>query len=649
MTAPRTGLAITVLAVVLCLFTIVEVNYPLLGPQSQLAIFAGLGLVLCFLTQPVHERLRRNRVARTIDGVLIALAVACCAFVVVQSEPLFRSLWFGGQSLGNRAGQETAVDIVVGTIGLVLIVEATRRSIGWALPILAATFLAFAKFGPFLPDWLFPHRGYDLERIVSQTFLHSQGVFGVALRVMFTYVFLFVVFGAVLQATGATQFIIDFAQRILGGSPGGPAKVAVLSSGLMGSLSGSAVANTATTGTFTIPLMRSSGFRPEIAAGIEAAASSGGALVPPVMGAGAYMMLEIINPPVTYLQIVRAALIPAVLYYFSLFLIVHFTARRIGAPSTKPTAERRSFVEYEGLVFLSGFLGLILLLAAGYTVFRSVSLALVIVLVVAAFNPRTRVGIRRAVEALTRAGRDVVPLVTAAACVGIIIGVVTLTGVGTKLPTAILSLSEGQLISALVLIMVSSIVLGMGLPSAVCYLLMATLVGPVLGQLGVVPLGAHLFIFYFGMMSMVTPPVALAAYTAASIARSGIMKTAFAAFRFALVGFTLPYMFVLRPALLMLDSEGGNAAIGDVLIATGLAVLGILPLAACIAGYLFARLSWPFRALLLVAAILLLLPGSEMTSGRVGDIVVDGLGIALFAGVALTSWLGRTRGRPTAA
>ena len=560
MTAPRTGLATTVLAVALCLFTIVEVNYPLLGPQSQLAIFACLGLVLCFLSRPAHERLRHNRVARATDAVLITLTVACCAFVVVQSAPLFRSLWIGGQSLGNRAGQESTIDIIVGTVGLVLIIEATRRSIGWALPVLAFAFLAFARFGPILPDWLFAHRGYDLERIVSQTFLHSQGVFGVALRVMFTYVFLFVVFGAVLQATGATQFIIDFAQRLLGGSPGGPAKVAVLSSGLMGSLSGSAVANTATTGTFTIPLMRSSGFPPETAAGVEAAASSGGALVPPVMGAGAYMMLEIINPPVTYLQIVRAALIPALIYYFSLFLIVHFTAKRIGTSRPAPTAKRRSFIEYEGLVFLSGFAGLILLLVAGYTVFRSVSLALVIVLVVAAFNPKTRVGFGRAVEAMTRAGKDVIPLVTAAACVGIIIGVVTLTGVGTKLPTAILSLSEGQLLSALVLIMVSSIVLGMGLPSAVCYLLMATLVGPVLGELGVVPLGAHLFIFYFGMMSMVTPPVALAAYTAASIARSGIMKTAFAAFRFALVGFTLPYMFVLRPALLMLDSEGGTAA-----------------------------------------------------------------------------------------
>jgi len=637
----RSRPTITVLAVMLCLFTVTEVNYPFLGPQAQLAIFATLGLTICFVIYPIHERLRNNRALRLLDALLIALTVGCGAFVVMQTEPFFERLWIGGQSLGNRAGQEATIDVIVGMVGLLLVLEATRRSIGWALPLLALAFLAFARLGPILPDWLFPHRGYGLERIVSQTFLHSQGVFGVALRVMFTYVFLFVVFGAVLQTTGATQFIIDFARRVFGTAPGGPAKVAVLSSGLMGSLSGSAVANTATTGTFTIPLMRSSGFRPEVAGGVEAAASSGGALVPPVMGAGAYMMLEIINPPVTYLQIIRAALIPGILYYLSLFLIVHFTAKRIGAPRSETPAKGVALFEYEGLVFLAGFSSLILLLAAGYTVFRAVSLALLIVLLVAAFKPRTRVDPKKLLDALTRAGRDAVPLVSAAACVGIVIGVVTLTGVGTKLPTAILSLAQGNLLSALVLIMVSSIILGMGLPSAVCYLLLATLVGPVLSDLGVVPLGAHLFIFYFGMMSMVTPPVALAAYTAASIAGSGIMQTALAAFRFALVGFTLPYMFVLRPALLMLDSEGETAAPVDVLSATVLAVLGILPLAACIAGYMFARLAWVSRVLLFAAAILLLLPGSELTGGQASNVVIDALGILIFAGVAVASW--RTR------
>jgi TRAP transporter 4TM/12TM fusion protein len=620
------------LAVVLCLFTVFEVNYPLLGPQGQLAIFAGLGLVLCFLHRPIHPRLRNSRAMAILDWLLAALSVLACLFVVIQTQPLFERFWLGGVSLGNRAGQETAIDTAVGVLGLVLVVEATRRSIGWALPLLALAFLAYAHFGSALPDWLFPHRGYGVERIVAQTFLHSQGVFGVALRVMFVYVFLFVLFGAFLKASGATRFIIDFAQRALGGTPGGPAKVAVLSSGMMGSLSGSAVANTATTGTFTIPLMRSAGFKPEVAAGVEAAASSGGALVPPVMGAGAYMMLEIIDPPVTYLQIIRAALLPAVLYYFSLLLIVHFHAKRVGVRERRPSTGR--ILEYEGLIFLAGFATLLLLLLAGYTVFRAASVSLVAVVVVGSLNPRTRLSLRKVLDALFDAARDTIPLVSAAACVGILIGIVTLTGVGTKLPSSILALAQGNLLAALALIMVSSIILGLGLPSAVCYLLMATLVGPVLGQLGIVPLGAHLFIFYFGMMSMVTPPVALAAYAAASMAGAKIMQTGLAAFRFALVGFTLPYMFVLRPELMMLSPDGGMAHWSAVLAALVTAVLGIVPLAVAISGHLFAPVASTQRALLLVSAGLLLLPADRFAVAGTRLPILSGIGLAILAVIA---------------
>ena len=324
--------------VILSVFTLVEVNYPLLAPQSRLGLFALFGLVICFLNIPVHPRLTANPVARGLDVVMALLATICCGYIVVHTDPLFQGWWIDGQSLGNRAGFETATETVIGLVGLVVIIEAARRSLGWAMPVLSIAFLLYAVVGSSFPSWLFPHRGYSVDRIVAQTFLHSQGVFGVALSVMFTYVFLFVIFGAFLEATGATRFIVDFAQRVFGRSPGGPAKVAVLASGLMGSLSGSAVANTATTGTFTIPMMRSAGFKPITAAGVQAAASSGGALMPPVMGAGAYMMLEIVSPPVSYLEIVRAALIPALLYYLSLLLIVHFHARRmsiaVGDPST---------------------------------------------------------------------------------------------------------------------------------------------------------------------------------------------------------------------------------------------------------------------------------------------------------------------------
>ena len=529
-------------------------------------------------------------------------------------------------------------------------IEAARRALGLALPLLAIAFLLYALFGASFPDWLFPHRGYTIPRVVAQTFLHAQGVFGVALNVMFTYVFLFVIFGAFLEATGATRFIVDFAQRVFGRSSGGPAKVAVLSSGLMGSLSGSAVANTATTGTFTIPMMRSAGFQPVTAAGVQAAASSGGALMPPVMGAGAYMMLEIIEPPVTYLEIIRAALIPAILYYLSLLLIVHLHARRVSvtaagddfggdranddAATSSPAAggdARRT--RAAGLVFAVALGSLILFLLLGYTAFRAVTLSLAAIVVTSTFHPATRLDPRRTLGGLVAAARGVVPLVTAAACVGIVIGIVTLTGVGTRLPATIIPLAQQSLFLALVLIMISSIILGMGLPSAVCYLLMATLIGPVLGDLGVIPLAAHLFIFYFGMMSMVTPPVALAAYAAASIAGTRIMPTGFAAFRFALVGFTLPYMFIYRPELLMLTSAGEPAGWLALLLPVAIATLGVACFAAGIAGQLRAPLGAGLRLAVFAAAALLLAPGPTASVAGIALPILDLAGVVLFGAV----------------
>jgi TRAP transporter 4TM/12TM fusion protein len=600
-----------ILAAALAVFTLVEVNHPTLQPQSQLAIFALLGYMLCFQAFPIHARFAAARWRAWVDVPIALLAAGCCAYVVVQTEPFFQGAWIDGRPLGERAGAESSLDLIVGGLGLLLVLEAARRALGLALPLLAMTFLAYAFAGPLLPDWMFPHRGYSVDRVISQTFLQGQGVFGIALKVMFSYVFLFVVFGTFLEATGATGFLVDWARRLLSGSRGGPAKVAVVSSGLLGSLSGSAVANTAATGTFTIPLMRSAGFSAADAAGVTAAASSGGALVPPVMGAGAYMMLEIIDPPVTYLEIIRAAIIPAVLYYASLLLLVHFQGLRqgVGAAPVEALPDAPTS-RYPGVVFIAGLGALLGLLLAGYTVFRAVSLALGVILVVAAVKRETRVTLDKARQSIVRAAAGGVPLVTAAACVGIVIGIVVLTGIGTKLPALIVPLAEESLLLALILIMVSSIVLGMGLPSAVCYLLLATLIGPVLGRLGVVPLAAHLFIFYFGMMSMVTPPVALAAYTAASIAGTGVLEASWAAFRFALVGFTLPYMFVFRPELLLLAPAGEELSWARVLYALVVALLGITALAGALAGYLRGPLGWAGRGTLVISAALLLYPGA---------------------------------------
>ena len=691
------------LGVGLCFFVLFEVNYSLLLPQSSLAVFVGSGLLLCFLAFPVHSRLASNRWLRCLDLVLGLAAAGACAYVVVQTEPAFQHLWSGGRSLGNRAGIETGADILFGLIGLVLVLEAARRSIGWIVPALALVFVAHTLYcyyslrsgWPVLPDWLFPHAGQNPRDVVGTTFLQSLGVFGPAASVMFRYVFLFVVFGAFLEMSGATQFIMRFAERAFGTKPGGPAKVAVVSSGLLGSLSGSAVANAVTTGAFTIPMMRSNGFKRHIAAAVEAAAASGGALVPPVMGAGAYMMLEIVEPQVTFLQIVQAALLPAVLFYLSIFLIVHFYSRRIGTPEREgePPPVRR----FDAVVFISALGTLILLLVLRFSPFRAVTGSLIVILLLAVLrkefdlprrlryltagcfgavaivhqlvwadtpgNPSFRqlfeswlssgiiamLGLLvfgliheawrpHILGALTKAARNGIPLVAASACVGTIIGIVQQTGIAVDFSAAIKSVVATNLFLALLGIMFTSLVLGMGVPSVVCYLLMATLMGSLLSELGVIPLAAHLFIFYFGMMSMVTPPVALAAYASSSLAQAPVMPTALAAFRFSLVGFTLPFMFVYRPALLLMDEDGaslfaaGAAGLPPLLLALGAAVVGILALAAGISGYLRATLSPPLRALMLVAAALLLVP--DLGGAAVG-IVVNGLGAVLFATLAV--------------
>ncbi|MYB02279.1 TRAP transporter fused permease subunit, partial [Candidatus Poribacteria bacterium] len=629
-----------VVSVLLCLFILVEVNYPQLAPQSELALFAMLGLIVVFLRYPIHSHFGEarkpklavksadNPVFQTLDVVCIGSVIACFGYVVTQTEPIFQGFWLDGRSLGDRAGAELSLDYIVGGVGLILVLEATRRSIGLTLPLLSLAFLLYAGFGQFMPDGLFPHRGYSVQRIISQTFLHSQGTFGIALRVMFTYVFLFVLFGTLLERTGATSYVLDLARRVFGASAGAPAKVAVLSSGMMGSLSGSAVANTATTGTFTIPLMQRSGFPPTIAGGIEAAASSGGALVPPIMGAAAYMMLEIVEPAVTYLEIIRAALLPAILYYTGMLCMVHFAAKsRRHTPRNAHSSEETSgdaskekrgkLLTLQGFIFLAAFVTLIGVLLIGATAFRAVSWSLLIVIAITLLgylirrirgqpsNTETGVGasdLRQGINFLIapceRAAQSGVSLIAAAACVGIILGVVTLTGIGSKLPSVLLPLASTNLVLALFFLMISTIILGMGLPSSVCYLLMAILVGPVLLDLGVVPLAAHFFIFYFGMMSMVTPPVALAAYAAAAIAGSGIMATGFAAFRFALVGFALPYAFVMRPALLWLNSDGDIPGLWTVFGNFSLTLFGTVIFAAAIAGYVFNRLALWTRGIL---------------------------------------------------
>lgn len=727
-----TKAAITVLGILLCFYTLGEVNYNTLKPLSGKAGFILIGMSLCFLVYPVHPKLKDNKAARFTDVLLAALTVVCCGYVIVQTQPLFESLWVGGQSIENRAGNESQLDFVIGCVGLLLVLESTRRSIGWVVPALALVFVghsyycfASIQYGlPEVPDWLLPQSGQSVQTIVVKTFFHS-GVFSEAAKVMFKYVFLFVVFGAFLEMSGATQFIIDFATKTFGRIQGGPAMVSVLASGLMGSLSGSAVANAVTTGSFTIPMMRSARFPNHIAGGITAAAASGGALVPPVMGAGAYMILEIVQPEGGFVTIMKAAIIPAVLYYLSLLAIVFFYSRRLGteALDTGQIQERRLSV-FEGGVFFGALFVLIGLLFLGFSPFRSVSGALAVILVCATMrkelaislsarmaalasfivvlivhqltrnvdpqsvsellrpflapgwiDPRTdAVSLVLLIEsilsstivgmfgllvfglihpawrpemtkALTRSAKNGISLVAASACVGIVIAIVTTTGIAGDFSSEIKGLVESNLLYALLGIMACSIVLGMGVPSVVCYLLMAYLMGTLLDQLGVIPLAAHLFIFYFGMMSMVTPPVALAAYASASIAEAKIMQTAMAAFRFSLVGFTLPFMFVYRPELLMLSDSPDGASVVMIVLQTLAAAIGIIALASGLAGYFRGSLSIFSRVLMFASASLLLYPGRNgIEAGPAVFYYTDLIGFVLFAVLAALPGAGSDAG-----
>lgn len=706
---------ITILGIGICLFTLAEINLNWMQPQASLALFTLFGMLACFIElacQPAKAKNAdsapltwRDRWHGPIHWVLAVASALCFGYIVIQTEPWARGWWWNGTSLGNRVAQETMVDYAIGLIGLLLVLYATGRTIGWIVPGLALALclhswycFGSSQYGwPELPSWLLPHRGQGLKDLVSTTFLQSQGVLGQAMAVMFRYVFLFIVFGALLEMSGATEFIIEFSKRVFGRSTGGPAKMAVLASGMMGSLSGSAVANAVTTGAFTIPMMKNDGFKPHDAAAVEAAAGSGGALVPPVMGAGAYMMLEFIQPAVSFTDIAMAALIPSLLYYFSLFMSVHFYAQRHA--KNKPIAEldpkgNTSLIRYEGLVFFAGLGSLILLLILGVSPFRAVTGATVLIMLLVLWRKQmpltlptrllgTLVFFAVAIvhqwylrnqtdffelsasggrqfeailnsamlamsalivfalvhpqwrgemyEAMRKSIRNGIPLITAAACVGIIIGVVQQSGIANDFSSAMRGVVEQSLFLALCGIMVSSIILGMGVPSVVCYLLIATIMGSLLENLGVPGLAAHMFIFYFGMMSMVTPPVALAAYAAASIAGANPMLASWSAFRLSLVGFTLPFMFVYRPELLLISPTGGplqGIDVTNLIIGLVASVIGLIALAAALQGFFRKPLSWSIRGLFLASSFLLIAPN---VGGRNLGIVINLCGVALFA------------------
>jgi len=596
---------ITLSGVFLCLYTIVEVIYLFLPPLAELALFLMLTLVVTFLKFP----LSRTRNLAPLDLLCILLAVITGLYIVFQHDTLM-----------VRMGIPTSLDVAMGIVGTLLVLEAARRTVGWILPALGCLALGYAAFGTLLPVAWGGHSGFSLQRIVTDIYLTEQGIYGVALAIMFRLVVLFIVFGVLLSATGGTSFLIDLSQSLFNRFAGGPGKVAVVASGLFGTISGSAVANVMVDGWITIPMMKRVGFKPEVAAGVEAAASTGGQLMPPIMGSAAFMMIQFVGT--SYLEIIKAAVIPGILYYLALFAAVHFYSVRHGLKGMLP---ERSFAAGDllsrGAVFFVP-LAVVLLALTRYSPHKAVLLALGVLVVVSCFRRDSRLNAKKIVESLREAAADSVPTVCAAASVGIVIAMVMLTGLGLRFPDLILNLAGNNLLMVLVLVMITSLILGMGLPTVVCYLLLATIMAPALVKLGVSLMAAHLFILYFGILSMITPPVALAAYAAGAIGGANLMKTGFAAWKLALSGFIIPFMFVYGPPLLF------NGTPLEVATAFGSASLGVIVLGAALMGYFVTEIrAWEWAALMAASFLLI----------KVGWIT-DLLGLCLIATVFVVQW-----------
>jgi len=555
-----------------------------------LSLFLAFSLAVGFIHYPLNPKRPGFLPFLVVDLVLAVLGFSFAIYI-----------YFDYWDFIFRVGDPTNWDIFFGVVSIVLIFELTRRVVGWALLIIAFAFLAYAFFGQHLPA-PFSHRGYDLERIATTLFMSKNGLFGVPMRVTTYFIYLFLAFGAFFETCGGTAFFIDLASALFGKLRGGPAKVSVAVSGMMGTISGSAVANTVTTGSLTIPLMKRIGFEPHVAGAVEATASTGGQLMPPVMGAAAFIMAEYLG--VAYIEVCKAAVIPAVLYFLAIYSVVHFYSLKIGIQGLKASEiPSIKLVLREKWMFIVPLIVLIGILVLGYSPRIAVLSSLVAIVAMSFLRKESRMTPTKIINAMAKTGYNCVMVVGACATAGIVIGVVLLTGMGGKITSLVIALSAGSLFLALPIVMLASILFGMGLPTVVCYVLLAATVAPSLIDLGVTPIAAHLYIFYFGMLCMVTPPVSFAAYAGAAIANADPMKTGWTAWVFAFAGFLLPYMFVLNNSLLLMGS------VTSIIFSVLTGVIGVICLGSGIIGYLLRKTSPHERILLFAAAFLLINPG----------------------------------------
>jgi TRAP transporter 4TM/12TM fusion protein len=580
-----------VLAVIFSIYhLIVSGFYPIMSIKHR-AIHVMGALVLVFMIFPlIKKRKEKKKSIPLIDWLLIIAALYCGVYTVTMIDVI-----------AERGGYYTTLDTITGGILLLLILEAARRTIGNILVILSLIFVAYSLFGQYLPG-LLRHAGFSPSRLIDHLYLTTEGVFGITTGVSSTYVFLFVLFGAVLARSGLADFFNKFAIAIAGRRDGGPAKVAVLGSGLLGSINGSAASNVATTGAFTIPLMKRVGYSPQFAGAVEASASTGGQILPPVMGAGAFLMAEFLAIP--YITIAYAAIVPALLYYFSVWVAIDLRAKKYGLKKL----DKKDIPNLKEAIIKQGHLAIpiifiVILLMNGFTPLYAASRAILLSIVISFIRKSTWLTPRKLWESFVDGARLSLSVAIACITVGYIVGIISLTGLGTRLGSAILSISSETLWITLILVMLVSIIMGMGLPTSAAYIVAIAVAGPALITLGVEPLTAHLFVFYFAMLAGITPPVAITAFVGAAIAEAPPNKTSFLSLRLALIGFIVPFIFVYSPSLLMIEGS-----ISDKVIILITSIIGVISLAAGFERYLLTDMSILMSILSIATAIILLIP-----------------------------------------
>ncbi len=608
---PWEGIPAIVIKVLLAAFSVFMIYMNLFAvwdERIRRPLFLGIVILFVFILYPARKSGGRPQKVNWIPIYDIILAVAgsgCFFYFVINSQAIIKH--------GIRI---STLEVWLGVIGIVILAECCRRVTGIPIIVVAACFVAYAFFV-----------GKSLNIIIYNLFYTTEGVIGTPVGVCSTYIVLFIIFGAFLEATGISDFFIQCANTIAGSASGGPAKVAVISSALCGMVSGSSVGNTVTTGSVTIPMMKKTGYPGEFAGAVEAAASTGGQIMPPIMGAAAFLMAEMVGVP--YSQIVIKAILPAVLYFTGIFLMVHLRAKRMGLKGIPREQLPKAKEILPRIYLLIPLVALVYLITAGYTMSRAAIIATFLCIVVSLFNPGHRMTPKKFLDALETGAKNTLSIAVACGIAGIIAGVVTMTGLGQVFIDVIVNISSGNLLIALIFTMLCCIILGMGVPTTATYIIMATTCAPILTTgMGLNAICASMFVFYFGIVADITPPVALAAYAGSAIAKSDPMRTALNASKLAIGAFLIPYIFCLNPAMLLIDTN-----VPEFIMIIITSVIGMFAISAALEGYMVSNLNPVFRIVLAAAGLMLIYPGT----------VTDIIGIAITVGVYLLTMGGRRK------